>query len=208
MTARSVIGSYATLYEDMNFERKGLFRLLDSTYHCREVLYPGCSVHITPSLCFSHVVYVDQSEAAAKFFADEKSVLSFVTHNKQYKQSAYIRFIHQDYSQPLPLREKSYDLLLALFASGIARSCTTYLKLGGLLLRNNHQGDAVDAAQHEELKLAAVIRFQKQSYVISEEIRNDYKIAVQKPNSKYLKQDSMGAVYMENEIYYLFRRIR
>lgn len=208
MSARSVIGSYAALYEDMNFERTGLLRLLESTYHCRDVLYPGCSVHITPSLCFSHVVYVDQSEAAAKFFADEKTLLEFVKRNKQYRRSAYIRFIQQDYSQPLPVHENSYDLLLALFAGGIAKSCTKYLKSGGLLLTNNHQGDAVDAAQEDQLKLMAVIRFQKQSCVILKPNEINDKILQPKLNETYLKQASQKSTYIENETYYLFQRRR
>jgi hypothetical protein len=164
-------------------------------------------VHITPSLCFPHVLYIDQSEAAARFFADDESVLKFVNRHKQYQGPAYIRFIQQDYSQPLPMREKSYDLLLSLFAGGSARSCVKYLKPGGLLLTNNHQGDAVDAAQFDVLKVTAVVRFQKRSYVISEVTRDDLEIPLEWLNGRYLQQVSRGIEYVENEIYYLFRRI-
>jgi len=77
------------------------------------------------------VVYVDQSEAAAQFFADEKSLLGFLNRNKHYKSTAYIRFIQQDYSQPLPLMEGKFDLLLSLFAGEIARSVRSISKQVG-----------------------------------------------------------------------------
>lgn len=198
---------YETQYIELSFERAGLFKTIRDKYPCKEVLYPGCLVHITPSLYFPHVVYVDKSEAAAQFFADEKSVLDFVKRNKHYKQSAYIRFIHQDYSQSLPLREGSFDLLLALFADGIAKSCAKYLKPGGLLLTNNHQGDAVDAVDDHRFKLRGVVRFQKGTYRISEDLRG-IKPPAQKLNNNFLKQVNESVQYVENEIYYIFERSR
>jgi hypothetical protein len=152
---------YETQYVQLNFERAGFFKAIRDHYSCKEVLYPGCSTHITPSLYFPHVVYVDKSEAAAQFFAGEKPILDFVERNKHYKQSAYIRFFQQDYSRPLSLRERSFDLLLALFAEGIAKSCAQYLKPGVLLLTNNHQGDAVDAVNGRKFTLIAMVRSQK-----------------------------------------------
>ncbi|HET9912337.1 MAG TPA: class I SAM-dependent methyltransferase [Anaerolineales bacterium] len=199
---------YETQYAALHFERAGLFRAIWDKYHCKDVLYPGCSVHITPSLYFPHVVYIDQNEAAAKFFANEKSVLEFINRNKYYKRSAYIRFIRQDYSRSLPLMEGKFDLLLSLFAGGIARSCARYLKIGGFLLTNNHQGDALDAANDQNLKLTAVVLFQKGSYSIVEDGLSEIRIPGHKSNDKYLKQADQGVEYIENEIYYVFERLR
>jgi SAM-dependent methyltransferase len=196
---------YETQYIELDFERAGLFKAIRDQHRCKDVLYPGCLVHITPSLYFPHVVYVDKSEAAAQFFADEKRILDFVKRNKHYKQSAYIRFIHQDYSQPLPLREGSFDLLLALFAEGIAKSCAQYLRPGGLLLTNNHQGDAVDAVHDRKFRLTGIVRFQKGSYKISEAL-SDITIPTQRRNNNFLRQVNEAAQYVENEIYYLFER--
>jgi hypothetical protein len=200
------MNNYKTQYADIHFERAGLFKAIREKYHPKDVLYPGCSVHITPSLYFPHVVYVDQSETAAQFFADKRSLLEFVDYNKHYRQSAYIRFIQQDYSQPLPLMEGKFDLLLSLFAGGITRSCTQYLKTGGLLLTNNHQCDALDAVNNPNLKLKATVRFQKGNYSIREEGLSEIRIPAQSRNNKYLRQASQGAEYIENEMYYLFER--
>lgn len=199
---------YETQYKALQFERAGLFKVILAKYQGRAVLYPGCSVHITPSLYFSHVVYVDQSEAAANFFADERFIAEFVSRSKHYEQSAYVRFIQQDYSTPLPLAEGSFDFLFALFAGGIARCCVSYLKVGGFLLTNNHQGDAIDASKRGDLKLTAKIRFQKEGYVISEYDLNEDDIPAQKMDNKFLKQGSQGMAYVEKETYYMFQRVR
>lgn len=197
---------YESTYKSLQFERAGLFKAVAERYRSREVLYPGCSVHITPSFYFSHVVYVDQSEAAAQFFANERPVLDLVDRNKLYKGSAYIRFFRQDYSRPLPLREASFDLLLALFAGGVAK-LYTFLRPGGFLLTNNHQGDALDALQYTNMKLKARVIFHKKAYVISEDVY-EREIIAQKSNHQSLKQSDHGIAYAERQIYYLFQRLR
>lgn len=200
--------NYKSQYADIHFERSGLFKAILERYHPRDVLYPGCSVHITPSLYFPHVVYVDQSEAAATFFAGEKSLREFLNRNKHYRASAYFRFLQQDYFQSLPLPEGTFDLLLSLFAGGIARACAKYLKPGGRLLTNNHQGDARDAARDPGLKLKAILRFQKGEYFVREAGPDDLNVPAEKPDNKYLRQTDQGVEYIENETYYVFARSR
>jgi hypothetical protein len=196
---------YKSHYTQLGFERAGLFKAIRDKDPCRDVLYPGCSVHITPSLYFPHVVYVDQSDAAAQFFADEKTLLEFVSRNKHYKQSVYLRFIRQDYSQSLPLVEGTLDLLISLFAGGIAKSCARFLKPGGLLLTNNHQSDAWDAVNSGRFRLTATLRFRKGRYAIVEEDLRERNIPAQKRNSNYLRQANVGVEYIENEVYYVLR---
>lgn len=136
------IDSYKRFYVDINFDRAGLFETLKKEYGCNTVLYPGCSIHITPSFYFQHVVYVDISKAAKEFFKDIHNILDYINSNKKYKQSAYVQFIHGDYTEPLPVREENYDLLIALYAGGITQSCKKYVKFGGIILTNNHHRDA------------------------------------------------------------------
>lgn len=199
---------YENHYTQFHFERAGLFKAMQKRYQCRDVLYPGCSIHITPSFYFPHVVYVDQDEAAAQFFADKSSIAAFVNRHKQYKPSAYISFIQQDYSQPLPLRQGTFDLVLSLFASGIARSCAQYLRTGGHLLTNNHQGDGVDAVNNPRFKLSGMIQFHKGAYTVSEEGLESINLRAGKSDHQYLKQADQGLKYVENETYYVFERSR
>src|SRR5215208_3955146 len=202
------MNKYESHYKSLQFERAGLFKVIHEKYQSRDVLYPGCSVHVTPSLYFPHVVYVDQSDAAAQFFTDERSIAQFVSRNKHYEQSAYVRFVQQDYSIPLPVMEEKFDLLLALFAGGVAKSCVQYLKVGGILLTNNHEGDAVDAGKDSTLELAGIIHFQEGAYSIKESELDAPRSPAQKLNNKYLKQMNDDVDYIENELYYIFQRSR
>jgi hypothetical protein len=133
------IDSYKRFYVDINFDRAGLFETLKREYDCNTVLYPGCSIHITPSLYFQHVVYVDISKVA---FNDIHNILDYINSNKKYKQPTYVQFIHGDYTKPLPVREENYDLLIALYAGEITKTCKKYVKPGGIILTNNHHKDA------------------------------------------------------------------
>lgn len=67
----SAVEVYSKTYCDMNFERRGLFELLCQKFPSEKVIYPGCSIHITPSFYFQHVLYIDRSQAATDFFSDE-----------------------------------------------------------------------------------------------------------------------------------------
>jgi SAM-dependent methyltransferase len=122
------------------------------------VLYPGSSVHVTPSFFFQHVVYVDRSEFSRDFFAQRQAVLDAVNAHKTYRQQPFIRFVEQDFTSDLPVPEGSFDVLLALYAGGISKACARYLKPGGLLLSNDHHGDARDAAGLPGFELQAVVQ--------------------------------------------------
>lgn len=198
---------YKTQYVDLQFERAGLFKLIREQFGCTEVLYPGSSVHITPSFYFPHVVYVDSSAAAAAFFANETAVLTTINHKKTYKRSAYIRFIAQDYAAPLPLPEGQFDLLLALFAPNVVQTCQNYLKTGGILVTNNFQDEAETAAAHPALAVAGVIRYHKKAYTLAEGDPAQWLTPSQnRPPKRYLRQSSAGYAYVEAERYFLFKK--
>lgn len=144
------------LENEPHFERLAIFSAVQSRYGGTTALYPGCLIHLTPSFFFPHVVYVDTSPEARAFFAARKEVLAFVDRRKRYKRPAYIDFIHADYTAPLSLRPESFDLLISLYAGGIALACKRYLRPGGLLLSNNHQDDAGQAAADPDYRLVAV----------------------------------------------------
>ena len=200
---------YQKFYVALQFEREGLFKLLQQHYRCQIVLYPGCSHHITPSFYFPHVVYVDQSATAAAFFAQQQAVLELINLHKRYKRSAFIQFIGQDYRQPLPLSPRSFDLVLAIYAGDIVRPCKVYLKPGGLLLTNNHEEDARHAAADSALELIAVVQQRAGAYTVLTDNLPHFLTRLQhkeKPHS-IMRQSSRGLLYFDQEIYYLFRCI-
>ena len=196
MSKNSTLDAYRSIYKDMNFERLGLFRLMAETYACKEVLYPGSSIHITPSFVFPHVVYVDKSAEAKVFFDDQEEILNFVSRSREYKRKPFLQFLHQDYSQPLLLRMGSFDLLLSFFAGRVAPACGQYLRKGGLLLTN--QRKEADKAY----ELVTAIRFQGGKYRIVSEAD----VPANEAAKKYLRQSRHGLEYTENMTYFVFKK--
>jgi hypothetical protein len=205
MKTNPAIDLYRKLYVEPQFERTALFALFRQQYACESVLYPGCSIHIAPSFVFPHVVYVDRSPETIQFFSDTAAVQEYINRHKTYNRSAYFRFIAQDYTLPLLLKEQSFDLLLALFAGDISSACKSYLKPGGLLLTNNLQGDARQADVDPDFQLMAVVQYRKKRYKLD----NNHPRAVLEARAKtkrYLKQTTCGVQYSEAEDYFVFQK--
>jgi hypothetical protein len=200
---------YQKLYVDLGFERGGLFELIQEKYHPKQVLYPGCSVHITPAFFFPHVVFVDQDPAAMAFFSNHALVLDLVKRHRKYRRTPYIQFISQDFTTPLPVPKNQFDLILALYTGGVSKACRSYLKIGGLLITNNHQNDAAEATQDNELALIAIVQKRQGKYRLVKEPSESLRIKNRASQSKrYLRQTSSGVEYIENESYYIFKRTR
>jgi len=202
--------SVQSLYEQYvvahGLEREDLFRVLAARFAPETVLYPGCFLHVTPSFWFQHVVYVDRHELPARFFASEAAVREFVDARRHYRPPAYVRFVPADYvAAPLPVAEASFDLVLALFAPDVARACARYLRPGGLLVSNDHMGDAAQAVRHPELRLVSVVDEHRGTFAIRDDNLDGY--LVPKPAGA-LKGRQIGGrpTYVRSASAYVFRR--
>jgi hypothetical protein len=207
-SGKGSVGKYHRQYADLGFERGGLFGFIQERFHPVEVLYPGCSIHITPAFFFPHVVFVDHDPVASAFFSDHEAVLDLVKQRRNYKRNPHIQFIPQDFTKPLPVRKSQFDLILALYAVGVSKACKSYLRMGGFLLTNNHQNDAVEAIRDRELALVAIVQKRQGKYRFVEREPDELlKIRSQDSRAKrYLRQTSSGVEYIENESYYIFKR--
>lgn len=167
------------------------------------VLYPGCFLHVTPSIFFQHVVYVDRNELARAFFAREANVRAIVGGRKRYRQEPFVRFVAQDFTEPLPFGEESFDLLLALYASDVSRSCARYVCPGGFVLTNDHHGDARDAAAMPELELVAVAEQKGEAVRF---LRDDLRGYLEPALAGRRRGGAMRSPYVRSADYYLFRK--
>ncbi|MBN1452557.1 MAG: hypothetical protein JW963_16190 [Anaerolineales bacterium] len=208
--SKATVDRYRKLYADLRFERGDLFELIQEQYHPTEVLYPGCSIHITPAFFFPHVIFIDKNPEAADFFSHRKIILDLIKRCRKYRRTPYIQFVSQDFTKLLPVLENQFDLVLALFTGGVSLACKPYLKMGGLIVTNNHQNDAVEASQDSELALIAVIQKHREKYRLTHaNSSKPLKIKSQGSQSKqYLRQTTSGVEYIENESYYVFERVR
>ena len=160
----STLDLYKKEYIDKQFERKELFILLKNKHNIRKALYPGSFVHITPSLIFPEVVYVDSDKKAKIFFEDLKPINQYIEQNKSYKEESSLCFIFQDYSVPINLPNKHFDLLISQWAGPVSQSCKRYLKPGGVLLANNSHADAGIAYLDNDYQLISVIKYSNKKF--------------------------------------------
>jgi len=202
---------YAEIYRDKGFERKGLFELISKETPGGNVLYPGCSMHITPSFVFQHVVYLDQSKEAQEFFTDEQAVRELITDNKSYKTAPYFRFLSGDYTTgDLALEDSNFDILISLYAVNVIRFCRRYIRNKGIIVSNNFHDEALDALKYEDLRLIGYIRKAKNKYML---YKDDPNTALQhrdeaKVQKLCIKNRNGSMWYEDHETYYLFQVTR
>jgi hypothetical protein len=132
---------YKKYYVDRDDERLDLFVILAERFNIKSALYPGSFVHITPSIVFPKVVYVDADKRAKSFFNDA-AVVDFISKRKIYEDKPIICFHHKDYTEDIGEPIDSFDLLISQYAGFVSQHCKRYLKVSGLLLVNNSHGDA------------------------------------------------------------------
>ncbi|MBD3192969.1 MAG: hypothetical protein GF308_20190 [Candidatus Heimdallarchaeota archaeon] len=146
---------YMKEYDGLNDYYLPIFELINKKYIPRKVLYPGSYIHITPSLVFPYVVYVDFTKGVKGFFKDE-SVLSFIENHKSYEESPELAFYFSDYRSNFLKIIETYDLLISLNAGLISTACKKHLRKGGLLLVNDEHYDARTAFVDNDFRFIAV----------------------------------------------------
>ena len=203
---RSAPNLYRKFFIDRDFERLDLFQLLAEKYQIQRVLYPGSFVHVTPSLIFPDVVYVDNDNSAKKFFNNSK-FREYVAERKSYHQEPRITYHCADYRNGFDEEDGKFDLLVSQYAGFVGQYCKRYLKKGGLLLANNSHGDAGVAALDEQYQLIAVAHLRNRKYQISEIKLEDYfapKTSKVKITKEYLLELQRGIGYKKVAAVYVF----
>ena len=120
------------------------FRLVEENFGCRRVLYPGSYLHVTPSLVFPEVCYVDSVKGIAAALSSP-DLMEYVSAHKDYPEDTRIRCYEEDYASFTDEPYASFDLLISLNAGFISQTFRSFLKPGGLLLANNGHYDAARA---------------------------------------------------------------
>jgi hypothetical protein len=137
----SALQQYLTAYRGINDWHLYAFRLIAQRYAPQRVLYPGSWNHVTPSLIFSYVVYIELSTRIEQQFEDS-ALKEYIHDHAEYPQRPQLLFHQADYRSGLEILENSFDLLLSLSAGLISRDCQHYLTPQGYLLVNNAHHDA------------------------------------------------------------------
>lgn len=191
-------------------DRQRLFRAIADWKQVKTALYPGSYCDLAPSFVFPSVTYVDVDKRAAAFFADAEGVLEIVRGQGWGPAKPDVRFIHTDYTLELGLPERSFDLLISLYAGFVSESCTRYLRVGGVLLVNPSHGDAAMASIDPRYELSAVVRSAPDRYQVSTRKLSEY-LQPKKPvevTKDRLRLTRRGIGYTKPAFAYLFERVR
>lgn len=167
MTSRRVSWSS---YRDSIGDRAPLFAELTTRWPVARALYPGSYVDLSPSTCVPDVTYVDTDQRAARYFGDLSGPIAELGGRTTYPEPPIVRFVHADYTDPLPVEPASVDLLISLYAGPVSEHCHSYLRPGGLLLANTSHGDAWLAALASRFRLLAAVQHRSGRYRLTEDL--------------------------------------
>lgn len=197
---------YKKYHLDKDYTLIGLFREIKKKFNPKKVIYPGCYVHITPSLVFSKVVYIDSFRDTNKFYDDDE-VKEFVNKNKEYDEDSSYTFYHQDYNKDIPDELNSFDLIISLFGGFVGRAVKKYLRQGGILVCNDSHGDASMASIDENYELIGVYnKVSDDKYEIIENNLDEYLIPKKEFSKKELEQLMKGVKFIKSPSGYIFRK--
>lgn len=199
---------YKEHYVDKEYTSIGLFRQLKNKYDIDKAFYPGCYVHITPSLVFSNVTYADSYRNTFEFF-ESVETLAFIEKNKEYSEEPIFKFYQQDYNKPFKELTDDFDLIISQYAGFVGQAAKPYLRKGGLLVCNNSHGDASMASLDSDYRLIAVYRRKSdEQFSISAKNIEDYlqpRSGVL-PTRKELMKTMKGIAYSKSPSGYIFKK--
>lgn len=206
---RDRLNLYKTYYIDKQFERENVFLALRDRFSIKSALYPGSFVHLTPSFVFSEVVYVDSNKPANKFFGHIAAIRELIEKRKDYDEEASFRFIHQDYTKPLPLPLNSFDLLISHYAGVVSQACKKYLKPEGILLANNSHADAGVAFLDNDFELIDAVDPNRKKPILDADLGRYFipKNPAKNPSKEELIRSGKGIGYTRTAGLYVFRRV-
>ena len=121
-----------------------------------------------------------------------------------------VEFVNGDYTQPLPVPEAAFDLLISLYAGPFWDQCQRYLKPSGLFLANSSHGDASLAALDPRLDLVAAVIHRDGRYRLDRDDLARYLIP-KKPaaaNPGLIRQSGRGIAYTRAAFAYVFQSRR
>lgn len=191
-------------------DRQALFAAVADAVEASTVLYPGSYVDLTPSVVWPSVTYVDVDRRANRFFADGDGIRELLAGHGTDPSLHTARFLHADYREPLDLDERSFDLLISLYAGFVSEHCTPYLRVGGVLLVNPSHGDAAMASIDPRYRLMGAITASRDGGHRVSSANLDQYLVPTKPvelTREHLHHRGRGIPYTTSPFAYLFERV-
>ncbi|XHH08359.1 MAG: hypothetical protein ACFCUE_12410 [Candidatus Bathyarchaeia archaeon] len=207
-----IFEKYMVNYKGIDDPFRNTLLVLKNNFQITRVLYPGSWIHLTPSLVFPIVVYVD-SLSNIKQMLDDTQLIEYVRKHSEVSEPC-IKVHETDYRQTIDEKEESFDLILSLNSGFVSQYCSKYLKKNGLLLANNSHYDAVKAYTDKENYIVTGI-FTNSSTLKAKDLEAFFLTKKHLPITSEMviensKKPPSKAKYQlkKKALYYLFKKIR
>lgn len=145
---------FLKVYKGLNDWHLPIFEAVEAFIRPNKVLYPGSDKHLTASLLFRNVVYVDFNQKLQPVFKDP-NVIDWIKENKKYTDEPQIKFLCKNFDFVFE-KLNSFDLLISACAGIVSTSCSKYLKPGGHFLVSDAHFDARTIFLRPDFHLVAV----------------------------------------------------
>jgi hypothetical protein len=146
---------YLSNYRGIDDAHLGPLKLIKKMHKVERALYPGSWIHLTPSLLFPYVVYVDSFAKMKSMFSDSE-LLEYIETHSETANKPIIKYHQADYRDGIKEDKESFDLLISLSSGFVSQYCSLFLRKKGLLFVNNEHYDASMAYVNESFLLIGV----------------------------------------------------
>ena len=155
----------------------GVFRAVCDLIGVQRVVYPGSYVHLTPSLVFPRVCYVDSVKGfGAAMQSDD--LVPWLTAHKEYEGPVEFTTIETAYNQIPSTLLAVFGLMISLNAGAISQECKPLLSPGAHFLANDGHYDAARAHVDGDYTLVAAFSAYG-AYETGEELLRGYFVTKQ-----------------------------
>ena len=203
---------YLSYYGGINDPHLEAFRLIKKKCEVESVLYAGSWIHLTPSLVFPYVVYIDFFAEMDSMFNDPE-LLEYIESNSETIKKPVIKLHKADYREGIPEDKESFDLLISLSGGFASKYCKPYLRKGGLLFVNNEHYDASMAYADPMFLLIGVFNHAKKLVEDKQRIneyfltKNNQPITLEMVNENSKKSPSKAKYKLRKKAhFYLFQK--
>ncbi|CAD5126548.1 unnamed protein product [Dimorphilus gyrociliatus] len=182
------------------------------------VLYPGCDKHLSASLVFSNVTYLDFNPKMEPFFSDS-AIHSWIEDNRKYTDSPTINFQNIDYMKFFAQNTSNFDLVISASAGLISNSpCLEFLRPSGHFLVSDAHFDARNVftkanfnligVYNPNIKKLEIDKVSLEGHFITTENKKITKEQVSESISKPKNKRSFKLKKEAQFMFYLFKKIK
>ena len=147
---------YREMRHSHDHDLLGVFRAVRDLIGVQRVVYPGSYVHLTPSLVFPRVCYVD----SVKGFGAAMQSLdlpAWLDAHKEYAEQVEVTAVEAAYDRIPSTLLAGFGLMISLNAGSVSEECKPLLAASAHLLANDGHYDAARAHVDADYTLVAAL---------------------------------------------------